>query len=39
LPVVYPEEGHAFRAPANVKDFWSRIDAFLAQHMAARTSA
>lgn len=34
--VVYPEEGHGFRAEANVRDFWTRVEAFLATHMASR---
>jgi dipeptidyl aminopeptidase/acylaminoacyl peptidase len=34
--VVYPEEGHGFRAEANVRDFWTRVEAFLATHMAPR---
>jgi dipeptidyl aminopeptidase/acylaminoacyl peptidase len=34
--VMYPEEGHGFRATANVRDFWGRVEKFLALHMAPR---
>lgn len=31
--VVYPDEGHGFRLPANEADFWKRVDAFLANSL------
>jgi dipeptidyl aminopeptidase/acylaminoacyl peptidase len=34
--VMYPEEGHGFRATATQRDFWGRVERFLALHMAPR---
>ena len=31
--VVYSEEGHGFRLPANEIDFWTRVDKFLDQNL------
>lgn len=36
--VVYPDEGHGFRHPAHVRDFWQRIERFLGEHMAPRSA-
>jgi dipeptidyl aminopeptidase/acylaminoacyl peptidase len=35
--VVYPDEGHGFRRPANLADMLSRIENFLAKHLGGRT--
>ncbi len=32
--VRYWGEGHGLSSPANIRDLWARIDAFLAEHMA-----
>ncbi len=32
--VVYAEEGHGFEKPENRFDFWSRVELFLAKHLA-----
>ncbi|WP_374661658.1 prolyl oligopeptidase family serine peptidase [Inhella sp.] len=34
--VVYPDEGHGFRHPTHLRDFWLRIERFLGEHMAPR---
>lgn len=34
--VMYPDEGHGFRADPNVRDFWARVEAFLGKHMTPR---
>lgn len=36
--VVYGEEGHGWGDPKNVKDFWSRVEKFLARHLGASTA-
>ncbi|MBH9552008.1 alpha/beta hydrolase family protein [Inhella gelatinilytica] len=36
--VLYPDEGHGFNAPAAKRDFWTRIEKFLAEHMAPRAA-
>lgn len=33
--VVYPDEGHGFRAEASKLDFWRRTSRFLAEHLSA----
>ena len=33
LYVVYPDEGHGFRRPANKRDFFGRTERFLARHL------
>jgi dipeptidyl aminopeptidase/acylaminoacyl peptidase len=30
---VYPGEGHGFRKPDSLKDFYNRVDTFLKKHM------
>jgi len=30
--IAYPDEGHGFTDPANKKDWFDRLDAFLAKH-------
>lgn len=30
---VYGDEGHGFKRPENVLDFWRRVDSFLARHL------
>lgn len=32
--IVYPEEGHGWRRVETRRDFWRRVEAFLARHMA-----
>lgn len=32
--VVYPNEGHGWNYPETNKDFWSRVERFLARHLA-----
>ena len=31
--VLYPDEGHGFRKPANSKSFWAVVEAFLAKNL------
>ncbi|MFN9504850.1 MAG: alpha/beta hydrolase family protein, partial [Rubrivivax sp.] len=31
--VVYPEEGHSWRKPETHRNFWTRVERFLAQHL------
>lgn len=31
--IVYPDEGHGWMLEANAVDFWTRVEAFLAQHL------
>jgi dipeptidyl aminopeptidase/acylaminoacyl peptidase len=31
--VVYPEEGHGWRKPETERDFWGRVERFLARHI------
>jgi dipeptidyl aminopeptidase/acylaminoacyl peptidase len=33
-PVMYPDEGHGFYSPAQEADFYQRVEAFLALHLA-----
>lgn len=33
--VVYGEEGHGWGDPKNTRDFWSRVEKFLARHLGA----
>jgi len=37
--VVYPDEAHGFRKPANEADFWKRVEAFLAASLGKGKSA
>jgi len=32
--VVYPDEAHGWRREANNVDFWTRVESFLAKHLA-----
>lgn len=34
--VVYPDEGHGFARPENNRDFYGRVEEFLAQHVGGR---
>jgi dipeptidyl aminopeptidase/acylaminoacyl peptidase len=36
LYVVYPDEGHGFARPENQRDFYGRIEEFLAKHLGGR---
>ena len=34
--VVYPDEGHGLARPENQRDFYGRIEEFLAKHLGGR---
>jgi dipeptidyl aminopeptidase/acylaminoacyl peptidase len=34
--VVYPDEGHGFARPENKRDFYGRLEEFLAKHLGGR---
>ena len=36
LYVVYPDEGHGFARPENNRDFYGRVEEFLAKHLGGR---
>jgi dipeptidyl aminopeptidase/acylaminoacyl peptidase len=37
--VVYPDEGHGFARPENNRDFYGRVEEFLAKHLGGRAEA